>query len=75
MLVFAGLSIISTIWTTLRISDMASLDAFLTTQIDASRSLLSSIENINFQNFESFISLTDLNNGPQQENSKFLNSY
>lgn len=74
MLVFACLSMISTFWTTLRISDMSILDDFFTSQIEASQSLLRSIGNTSFQNFESFITLTDLHDEQQRENPQFLNS-
>ena len=72
MLVFAGFSIISTFWTTLRISNLASLDVFFATQIKASQLLLSSVGNTNLQNFESFITLIDSHDGQQRENPQFL---
>lgn len=74
MLVFAGFLFIAIICTTPRVVDVASLDAIVTAQIEASRSLLSSIEYINFQNFESFITLSDFHSVQLQENSQSLHS-
>ncbi|MGJ7582867.1 hypothetical protein ACSFA3_22080 [Variovorax sp. RHLX14] len=74
MLVFAGFLFIAIICTAPRVFDVASLDAIVMAQIEASRSLLSSIEYISFQNFESFITLSDVHSVQLQENSQLLNS-
>ena len=74
MFVFAGFLFIAIICTTPRVFDVASLDSIVTVQIEASRSLLGSIEYISFQNFESLITLSDLHSVQLQENSQLLNS-
>lgn len=74
MLVFAGFLIIAIICTTPRVFDVASLDAILKVQIEASRTLLSSIENVSFRNFESFIALPDSQSLKLKESSRLLNT-
>ena len=74
MFVFAGFLLIAIICTAPKVFDIACLNTIVTAQIEASRTLLDSIELVSIHNFENFVTLSDLQGVQLHENSQLLNS-